>query len=194
MSALRAEMAQLAQMAARGLGPLRLGLVSSFDGRVGAYAVKVRIQPDDVETGWLPIATLLPGSAWGIYAAPSVGDQAIVLFQEGDGLAGICVGFLGSDEDPPPAIESGEIIIAAKDADASIKLDAEGNITSKGTWTHEGSFHATENVTSEADIIDHSDGTSGVTLEELRDSYNAHHHSGVQAGGSLTGATDDPAA
>lgn len=187
---LRSAVADLAGMAARGMSPLKLGLVSSYDGRVGKYAVKVRLQPEDIETGWLPIVLLLPGQGWGVYAAPSVGDQAAVLFQEGDGQAGVCVGFLPSDDDPPPAVESGEIHLIAKDGDASVILRPDGSIASKGTWSHEGTFHATGNVTTDAELIDHS----GITESELRDSFNAHKHPGVQTGGGVSGTTDNPAA
>lgn len=179
-------MAQQAQMAARGFSPPRVGLVSSFDGSPGAYAVKVRIMPDDIETGWLPIVTKLSGAGWGIYAGPSVGDQALVVFQEGDISVGMCLGFLASDEDPPPEIASGEVHLVAKDAGAKVILKADGSITSKGAWTHEGTFHASETVSSAADVIDHSDGTSGVSMKEHRDAYNAHTHGGVQSGSSST--------
>lgn len=187
--ALRSNVAQLAQMSARGFAPPKLGIVSSFDGRPGRYAVKVRLQPEDVETGWLPIILLLAGQAWGVYAAPSVGDQALVVYQEGDVATGLCLGFLPSDEDPPPEVESGEIHLIAKDGEASIVLKPDGSITSKGTWTHEGPFHATEDITSDADVIDQA----GVALSETVESYNAHHHGGVQTGGGVSGTTDNPA-
>lgn len=187
---LRSSASALAQMAARGFAPPKLGLVSSFDGRPGGYAVKVRLQPEDIETGWLPIVTLLAGQSWGIYAGPSVGDQAVVLFQEGDATSGICVGFLPSADDPPPAVESGEIHLVAKDAEASILLRPDGSIASKGTWVHDGSFLASGNITTEEELTDHS----GVTVSELRDSYNNHAHTGVQTGGGVTGPTNDPAA
>lgn len=188
-AALRSNLGGLAQMAAAGFAPPKVGIVTSYDGRPGHYAVKVRLEPEGIETGWLPIMLLLPGQDWGVYAGPSVGDQALIVYQEGDNGAGICLGFLPSDEDPPPAVESGEIHLIAKNAEASILLRPDGSIASKGTWFHEGSFVATENIASEADVID----GSGVSMAEHRDAYNAHHHGGVQTGGGVSGTTDAPA-
>lgn len=190
---LASNIAQMAQMAGRTLAPPRLGLVSSFDGRVGKYAVKVRLMPEDIETGWLPIMPALAGAGWGVYVGPAVGDQAVIIHQEGDINSGMCLGFLASDEDPPPEVVSGEIHLIAKDGDAKVILKADGSITSKGAWTHEGTFHASENITSAADVIDHSDGTSGVSMKEHRDAYNTHGHGGVTAGGAMTGITNTPA-
>ncbi len=42
------------------------------------------------------------------------------------------------------------------------------------------------------DIVDNCEGND-VTLKQLRDAYNAHHHPGVMAGGGSTGGTDHPA-
>ncbi len=42
------------------------------------------------------------------------------------------------------------------------------------------------------DIIDNS-GSNAVTVKQHRDDYNAHKHTGVQAGSSSTGTTDHPA-
>jgi uncharacterized protein involved in type VI secretion and phage assembly len=188
---LRANVGSLAQMAAHGFAPPRLGLVSSYDPE--AYAVKVRVMPEDTETGWLPILSMMAGDAFGAYFGPSLGDQALVVYQEGDVTTGVCLGFLGSDEDPPPTVEPGEIHLIAKEGDASAVFKPDGTITSKGTWTHEGTFHATGAVTSEADVIDHSDGSSGVSMKEHRDAYNDHRHTGVQAGGATSGTTTVPA-
>lgn len=180
MHRLRSALGGLAQMAAAGQMAASLGLVSSYD--PDAVAVKVRIMPEDVETGWLPIKLLLAGQGWGVYAGPAVGDQALVIYQEGDPRAGVCVGFLSSDEDPPPRVLSGEIHLIAQDADALIILRPDGSVASKGTWTHEGTFHATGAVTSEADVIDFSDGASGVSMKVHRDAFNAHTHTDPQGG------------
>lgn len=41
------------------------------------------------------------------------------------------------------------------------------------------------------DIVDQCD-SNDVTLQQLRDAYNDHHHTGVTTGGGSTGLTDDP--
>lgn len=164
-------MGQFAQMAARGFSPPRTGIVSSYD--PDAYAIKARLQPDDIETGWMPILVLMAGKGWGVYAAPDNGDQCLMLFQEGDPTVGLCIGFLPSDEDKPPRVETGEIMLIAKDADASIKLKPDGKIISKGSWEHEGTLkvsetiHADGDITTDADVTAQGEVTAGnVTLTQ----------------------------
>lgn len=104
-----------AAMVAGLVGKPKVGLVTSYDGDVGAYLVKVTIQPEGYETGWLPIEALQGGNGWGIYAAPHIGDQAVIHFLEGDREVGWCSGFLPSDVDAPPAVPEGEIHLIHKD-------------------------------------------------------------------------------
>lgn len=143
---LRSTISELAKMAAAGFAHMRFGEVTSFDGSAGVYAVKVMLQPDEIETGWLPIKLLMAGSAYGAYFGPSIGDQAAVTFQEGDATAGICIGFLPSDDDPPPAVASGEIHLIAKGATASVIMKPDGTIASAGAWTHTGTLKVTDAV------------------------------------------------
>lgn len=153
------QMRMQALLAMGALGKPKHGLVTSYDGSAGANRVKVMLQPEGIETGWLPITTLMAGQGFGAYFGPSQGDQATVLFQEGDREVGFCIGFLGSDADPPPAVQSGEIHLIAKtgqfvklladgtidaqaDANTTLTLTPGGTITSKGTWNHTGTFTA----------------------------------------------------
>jgi hypothetical protein len=126
----------------------RTGLVSSYDPK--AYAVKVRLQPDDTETGWLPIETMMAGQGWGVYFGPSQGDQATVSFLDGDKDAGWCMGFLPSDGDRPPTVQSGEMQFIHK-AGWFLKFLADG-IHSNGPWTHTGDFTASGTVTGTTDV------------------------------------------
>lgn len=171
---LRSNLAQLAQMAGQGSVPLRAGEVSSYD--PSGYLVKVRLQPDDIETGWLPISTALVGQAWGAYFGPSPGDQALVAFLQGDINAGVCLGFIGSDDDPPPTVQSGEIHLRSKGDLAQVILKPDGSITSKGTWMHDGPFTAT------------GEGTfnGGHTVSQH------HHPQGVDSHGDTQPATGTP--
>lgn len=173
---LRSNLAQLAKMAAAGSVPLRAGQVSSYD--PDGYAVKVRLQPEDVETGWLPIKSLMVGQGWGIYAGPSSGDQALVAFLQGDINAGVCLGFLGSDDDPPPRVQAGEAHLRAKGDNAQVILKPDGSIASKGTWTHTGDLTATGTITGTTDVIG-----GGKHLK-------THTHGGVQTGSGHSGAPD----
>ena len=84
--------------------PTRLGTVSSYD--PANYAVKVLLQPDGTETGFIPFGANMVGNGWGVFFAPSPGDQVAVTFQE-DGhevpLAAFCI-FDNTNRPPERAI------------------------------------------------------------------------------------------
>lgn len=178
------QMRMQALLAAGKLGAPKHGLVTSYDPT--NYRVKVMIQPEAIETGWLPITLLMAGQGFGAYFGPSQNDQATLLFQEGDREVGFCIGFLSDDDDPPPpnGVQSGEIHLLAKthgaqvtllqdgslnlstgatggdgDTPATLTLKPDGTIASAGTWTHTGDFTATQTITGQTDVI--ADGVSG---------------------------------
>lgn len=175
-----------ALMAAGALAPPKQGRVTSYDPDL--YAVKVELQPEAVETGWLPIQTLMAGQGWGIYAAPAVGDQATLLFQEGDRENGWCVGFLPSDADPPPHVPTGEIHVVHKAGaflkfltDGTVHIEATAGIKTKGPWDHDGTLHTTQEINCDTTITASTDVVGGG--KHLK----THVHGNVQAGGSNTG-------
>lgn len=95
-----------AVLAGSSLSTTRLAIVSSYDPKT--YSAKVKIQPSDQETGWLPILAAWAGNGWGLFAPPPVGAQVEVLFQEGSIDVGIIQGVLYSEEDVPLSVEAGE--------------------------------------------------------------------------------------
>lgn len=123
---LRANLQQLAKMVADGKAVCRLGVVSSYD--PAHYAMKVKLQPTVVETGWMPVASIWVGNGWGLYAPPTVGDQAVVFFQEADLLTGLGGLSLYSDVDQPLRVESGEFWLVHKTG-AFIKLTNDGKLS-----------------------------------------------------------------
>jgi hypothetical protein len=112
----------------------RHGLVTSFDGK--NYLAKVTFQPEGQESGWLPIETghigkgygivigLQPGSGGqysgggsgisGSSSSEAMGDQVIVRYQEGDIESGKIVQRCHSEQDTPPPVNAGEILIWTK--------------------------------------------------------------------------------
>ena len=90
----------------------RIGVVSGYD--PANYAAKVRIQPEDVETGWLPVATPWSGPGWGMFCPPSLDDVVDVHFQEGGKEAGfVCLRHFGDRFRPLP-VPSGEFWLVHK--------------------------------------------------------------------------------
>lgn len=140
----------------------RIGLVSGYD--PNRYAVKVTLQPEGNETGWIPLGAVWVGNGWGLFAPPSLGDQVEVSFLEGSSEAGCALLRFFNDVDQPLAVPSGELWIVHKKGGlfkllntgavtfsdgqgATFTLNGDGTITSAATqWTHTGPVHFTDNV------------------------------------------------
>lgn len=112
----------------------RLGLVTSYD--PGAYCVKVTIEPEGTETGWLPLLSPWVGNEWGLFAPPTIGDMVELSFQEGDTEAGIAGARFFSDANRPLPVPSGEFWLVHQSGsmvkflnDGSIELQAATNLT-----------------------------------------------------------------
>jgi phage baseplate assembly protein gpV len=115
-----------AQQATQGRANTRHGTVSSYD--PGAYAVKVMLQPDNVETGWLPLKSIFIGNGWGIFCPPSIGDAVEIDYQEGDNEVGSIGMRFFNDQDRPLPCPSGEFWLVHKSG-ASVKSTNDGMLT-----------------------------------------------------------------
>jgi phage baseplate assembly protein V len=190
MSTMRAQ----AQMATQDRGSLRLGVVSGYD--PATYSVKVQFQPDDSETGWIPIGALAVGSGWGVLAPPVLGDQVAVLMQDSDPDAGVAALRLFTDEDVPPAVPSGEIWALHKSGaffkltndgkatfsdghGATVALNGDGTISSTGAWKHTGAMEITSTLK-----VDGATTLAGVTSNG-HDVGSTHQH--LNSGGTGLG-------
>lgn len=96
----------------------RHGLVTSYD--PDTYLAKVTFQPEQQESGWLPIETGHIGNGFGIAIGltpgdgKKTGDQVIIRYQEGDIESGKIVQRVHSDQDKPPKVQSGEMVFWAR--------------------------------------------------------------------------------
>lgn len=96
----------------------RHGMVTSYDPE--RYLAKVMYQPEGQESGWLPIESGHIGESYGIAVGlepgdgKSTGDQVIVRYQEGDLESGKIVQRVHSDNEKPPTVQSGELVIWTK--------------------------------------------------------------------------------
>lgn len=102
----------------------RVGIVDSYD--PSTHSVKVRYQPEDTLSGWLPVGTMRSGNGAGVHFAPNIGDQVVVHPLEDVHEAGIVGPRLYSTADQPLNVPAGEMWIV-DDQGTSIKLTNDGN-------------------------------------------------------------------
>jgi phage baseplate assembly protein gpV len=92
------------------------GTISSYD--PNNYCVKVMIEPDGYETGWIPFPSCFVGNGYGAYFGPEIGQAVAVSFAEGDKDNGrISKLFYNNVEVPvggANAVQSGEILLQDK--------------------------------------------------------------------------------
>jgi hypothetical protein len=108
----------------------RIGLVTSYDPKT--HTAKAMLQPEQFETGSIPIETHAMGNNYGHVTGlvpgdgKTTGDQVVVRFLEGDFESGKIAGRLHSDVDMPPQVQSGETAIISQ-FNASIKMNKDGS-------------------------------------------------------------------
>lgn len=192
----------------------RAGLVSSYDPQT--HTARVKLQPDDVETGWIPVWTPFVGTGWGLVAAPDLGSQVVILFFEGEPDNGLVIGGLFSKPEPAPlnpktaaAVASKEFVLVhasgsalafSNDGTVMVKSAAEMHLMSATTMVLDAPNGMTVNANvthngwlkSSGDITDQTGAGNVKTVKQLRDGYNGHHHTGVTPGGGSSGTTDAP--
>jgi phage baseplate assembly protein V len=166
---------------------IRIGVVDGFN--PATHAVRVRLQPEDQLTGWLPMAAAQAGGGWGVFAPPSIGDQVVLAIHDGDLDAPICVGVLPDDGRRPPGAASGEIWLmhasgskvrlmadgTAEIAATTIKMV--GNVTLTGNFTQVGAFAQTGGGITTAGNISAPTGTvAGLAVTINGADYAGHRH------------------
>ena len=163
LNAVKAQAAALDRMQ----GQARFALVASVD--PARYAARVRLMPEDVLTGWLPIVSPWVGAGWGVVCPPSPGDQVLVVAQEGDAENGVILGGSFSDAARAPAAPAGELwLVHASGAALRLRND--------GTVRVSGDLHV------DGDVYDRAG-----SLARLRGHYDQHVHAGI---GAPTSAPD----
>lgn len=174
MDAMQNAMKLAASISSNATAQSRVGIVSSFD--TDNYAAKVMFQPENVESGWLPILSVWAGNGWGMFCPPSIGDQVNVDFQEGVAESGYISARFFNDEDRPVRSIPGEFRLIHKSG-AVIKMNNDGTISisasainSTGAWTHNGNMS----------IVGGDVRADSISLK-------GHHHNG-DSGGTTSGA------
>lgn len=147
-------------VARRAIG-VRVGIISSYD--PSTHAVKLTMQPEGDQTGWMPIATQGVGNGFGVYSGPTLGESVVVAYHDAEQEAGIIIGRLPTNDETPIETQSGEYIaqtpwgsfvkllkdgsVAVQDkAGASIVLDGQGNVTLTGKAGASIAFDSSGNI------------------------------------------------
>lgn len=154
------------------IGQPRHALVTSVDAT--AHAVKVTIQPEGIESGWIPDASLAAAQGLKIACPTEIGSQVLVVPVEGDSEHPVLIARVFDVTTQPPTspatdkvVQPGELGIFLENGNY-LHLTAAG-IYLKGSVTVDGSLTAT------GDIV-----ASGVSL-------TTHIHDEVQSGQGKSG-------
>lgn len=164
----------------------RLGIVVS----INLDAATARVRLGDITSDDLPWLTARAGAAR-IWAPPIVGEQVLVLAPEADLAGGLIIGAVFFDANPAPAADAAPLILF--DDGARLRYDpaahrlslecppgseallAASEIHLVGAVRIEGDVAIVGSLTATADVV--------AAGKSLRD----HVHTGVQAGGGISG-------
>jgi hypothetical protein len=133
-----------------------------------AATARVKLQPEGVLSGWLPVLSPWIGAGWGMCCPPSPGDQVLVLAQEGDAEHGIIIGRAFSNTQTPPPASVGELWLIHSSG-SFIKLQNDGTIQMHGDLHVAGDIHDQHGP-----------------LSRLRGHYDTHTH--IDSRGGTTSA------
>jgi phage baseplate assembly protein gpV len=161
MEGLSNAMRREAERAMQGRSMTRIGIVTNYD--PSNYSAKALIQPEGVETGWLPVASLWVGNGWGLFAPPKIGDVVEVRFQEGGKEAGMIGLRHFGDVFRPLPVPSGEFWLQHQSGsflkfknDGSVEVNAAANLTA--------TVAGNASVTVEGDVTASVEGSVSATV------------------------------
>jgi phage baseplate assembly protein V len=179
---------------------IRLGTVSEVDLATG----RCRVQSGEMQTDYL--SWLVPAAgALVIWAAPSVGEQVLVLSPEGETMGGVVLRGLYSNTFPAPA-DSADVtlvrfgdgalisydaiahaLVATLPAGGTAELTADGGVTINGPLTVNGATTVNGNTTINGD--EHVSGkvTADTDVVGGNISLKDHLTTGVTAGSGTSG-------
>jgi phage baseplate assembly protein gpV len=167
----------------------RKGIVTGYD--PDRHAAKVRLEPEGVETGWLPVGAAWSGPGFGLVAGLALGDLVAVEFEDGDVEAGLVGHRLFTDAAAPPAAPSGEAWLVHR-AGQAVRLRNDGRIELSHpsgavlSLEPDGSVHIQGDLRVSGQIVAGED----LVFAGAR-SVAGHVHGGVSSG---TGFTQTPKA
>lgn len=105
----------------------RWGTVTGVD--TASMTVKVMLQPEGVQTDWLPLASSMVGGGWGLVHAPATGTQVLCLPDAGDHTSYVVIGGTWSAGSLPPAnVKQGEFWLVHSSG-SKVALTNDGKVT-----------------------------------------------------------------
>lgn len=179
---------------------IQLGTVASVD----PVAARCTVSAGDLLTAPLPWLVPRAGDAR-TWWAPSVGEQVVLLSPGGDPARGIVLPAIYADLFPRPAgADKARVAVYPDGAEVSYDpaahalratlpaggtaaLTAPGGVTITGDVSITGKLHVSDDVTLDATAAVAGDVTSQGDVKAGTVSLKHHKHTGVSAGGSLSG-------
>lgn len=178
-----ARMQALQQLGAR--SSARFGTVSSYN--PAKHLVKVLLQPENVESAWMPYMEAFAGNGWGLMCGPTVGNMALVLFLGDSPDNPVALGMFFNNQDQPPKVPSGELWAVHKTG-AFLKLTTAGQVLAQDS--------AGSTVTLNGDGTITAGCSGGMTLNAGSLTVNAPTtiNGTLHASGTISGGADIDAA
>jgi hypothetical protein len=102
--------------------------ISSYDVKLG---VKVMIQPENTESGWMPLGCIGVGNGFGVAVGPNIGDFVLAVFAEGSFNSGVIVARFFTTDNQPIPVPAGEIWAVHK-LGSYVKLQNDGKVLING--------------------------------------------------------------
>ncbi|WP_331693479.1 phage baseplate assembly protein V [Pandoraea sputorum] len=158
--ALANAMRGLAQLNSGTRSESRDGTISSYDS--SAHAVKVLLQPEETETGWIQLAAAAVGAGWGAVFAPSIGDAVQVDFILGNAETPKIVARFFNDVDNAMGVPAGEYWMVHRSG-SFIKLVSNGDIDVTATGNLNANVTGKTSVHGKGDISLVSDTKVSIT-------------------------------
>lgn len=159
------------------------------------YTVKVMLQPEGVETGWIPLASSWTGKNMGAVFGPMIGTDCRVDYVGGVAEAAMAGGRFFNANFLPPIVQSGQGAIV-DGAGSFVKLNNDGTITLSANasittttpiLTQNGNMTVTGNIIADGNVTGAIvTGNTDVVIAGL--SGKNHYHPGVATGTGNTGA------
>lgn len=161
----------------------RDGVVSSYD--PNSHMVKVTIQPEGYDTGWIQLSALGVGNGWGLLVGPQIGDEVRIEFDSGDPNLGKVIGRYFNDTAPPPVVPSGETWLVHQSG-SLLKFHNDGSVEIKAAagMTYTATLHQFHGPIA----VDNNITVTGGDVKADTISLKTHRTSQVQAGTGTSGA------